>query len=461
MINDFEYVGIWWLPDNPENQFYGTLKFTRNEGAILNVIGCQNNKNLIEAFKAAFTSELTPQEIIHGFSADGKCITLYHCHSISKKNPIPGIPQQSFNVNTILVGHHFKNPDDIKFKQVSVHYSYLNEWANVSGFKRITKNENKFEDLIFGYEKPANICLTENKDYKICIDFSYAYFHPFFGKELSIKQEAFITMTFKEYTSFEKCYDLIELFQDFLTIGTMETVYPLSISGEIESDTSLNNKSIDITISSLKIPDLVEKINIPDMLFSFNDIKENINFYLKNWFNNANKIKYIYGLYFSNLYAPTYIENRFLNYIMAIEGYSRAMGHVDLPAEEHKQRIKDVLNAVGEKSDEHKNWLSGRLHHTNEPGLEKRLNIILESYQDIFGGKKEFEEFVAFVYDTRNDLVHPKGNENSTINPKKLYNNTELLKLAVEICLLTSLGFETEYIKKLLPKMQHKMFRVP
>ena len=39
MMNKFEYEGIWWLPDKPEKQVSGTLRFTPNEGAILKLIG--------------------------------------------------------------------------------------------------------------------------------------------------------------------------------------------------------------------------------------------------------------------------------------------------------------------------------------------------------------------------------------------------------------------------------------
>jgi len=39
MIEKFEYKGIWWLPDKPKERISGTLKFTPDEGAILDLIG--------------------------------------------------------------------------------------------------------------------------------------------------------------------------------------------------------------------------------------------------------------------------------------------------------------------------------------------------------------------------------------------------------------------------------------
>ena len=66
MMDKFEYEGIWWLPDEPEKQVSGTLRFTPNEGAILDLIG--SFKDIKEINK-----------IILGISSNGKNITLHKC----------------------------------------------------------------------------------------------------------------------------------------------------------------------------------------------------------------------------------------------------------------------------------------------------------------------------------------------------------------------------------------------
>lgn len=449
------------VPENPTKKLYGTLKFIRNERAVLDLIGDFKDYNnpllgIVDFFKESQRRE----EIIHGLSVDGKSITLYRCDKISGNISLKGIPCQIFKIDIILVGHHFKTPEDIKFKQISIHYSHLNEWVNISGFK-VLFHDDKFMDPTIKYKKPENIYLIQNEDYEIFINFDSIHLYPFFGKDLSIKQRSYISINaLNENMNFRKSNEFIEQIQDFLTFGIMETVDPLIISGIIESDFNSNNEPISIFLSYLKINDSIEISSTRDMLFSFEDVRENISFYLTNWLENAKKINYIYGLYFSTLRSPTYIQNSFLNYIMAIEGYHRAMeNNLDLPEEEHKQRINEILNAVGKASQENRNWLSGRLKHSNEPGLKKRLNIILENYHEIFDGEEKFKEFVNFVYDTRNILVHPEGNENLTINMITLYNNTELLKLVVSICLLNVLGFETDDIGKLILKMKTKLYK--
>lgn len=468
MIEKLEYTGYWWLPENPKKRFCGTLKFIPNESAFLDIMGhSADNTGNFEFMGSENPNEydnLTRPEIIHGISSDGKAITLYRCHENHRTFPSLRFPKQTFDIDVILIGHHFKNLDDIKFKEISVYYSYLEEWVDISGLKPLNDNDNEEFKFTFEYKTPADVYLTENENYKIFIGFE-SNINPFFRKavkEFSINQRAYILIkTLTEGISYSESLDLIGLIQDFLTFGTMKIVSPLSISGKIESNTNSDNQSIEIIYSFLKTANFVEEVSSHDMLFSFYNIRNGMGFLLKNWLDKADKLRYIYGLYFSTLYSPTYAQIRFLNYIMAIEGYHRAMGYVDLPKKDHKKRINDVLEAVEKNCNEHKNWLTGRLHNTNEPGLERRLKTILGNYHDIFGGEEEFEEFVKFTYETRNTLVHPEGTENVTIDIKKLHNNTELLKLAVSICLLNVLGFEVEDIKKLMPKMQSKMYMAP
>lgn len=463
MIENFEYVGYWWIPENPKNRLYGTLKYIHNQNAVLEVMG--NFQGHIDdplmGLLQFSTGALIQPEIIHGVTVDGKLITLYQCQRITGNVTLPGIPTQSFKINIVFEGYYFKNSSDIKFKQISVQYSYLDEWVNISGFKRLVK-DNKWENLAYQYDKPNEISLTKTEDYDIFIDFDYDHLLDGFGRELSIKQRSkLIIKALNGDFDFGEVYENIELIQDFLTFGVMETVYPLKINGEIEIAES-EKKMVNVILCFLKIPDPVKITSTADMLFSYNEIKDNIGFTLKNWLNSANKIKYIYGLYFSSIYSPTYPENRFLNYIMAIEGYHRSMGkNEELSETEHKQRIKEILKAVNENCENHRQWLSGRLGHSNEPGLKKRLNDLLKEYKDVFGGEESFNAFINDSYEIRNKLVHPKGTEHTTVNEKELYNNTEMLKIAVSICLLNVLCFEIDDIKKIIPKMQKNLFRIP
>ena len=63
MKNENEYKGIWWLPENLDDKIYGTLKFSNDDGIILDLFG-------------SFRTDKEEYEIILGFTSNGKWITL-------------------------------------------------------------------------------------------------------------------------------------------------------------------------------------------------------------------------------------------------------------------------------------------------------------------------------------------------------------------------------------------------
>ena len=115
MMDKFEYEGIWWLPDKPEKQVSGTLRFTPNEGAILDLIGSFKDTKEI--------NKMLELEIILGISSNGKNITLHKCFETKSNVSVPGLLTSSFYANEVFVGAHFQKSEDIKFRELSIRYS--------------------------------------------------------------------------------------------------------------------------------------------------------------------------------------------------------------------------------------------------------------------------------------------------------------------------------------------------
>ena len=158
MMDKFEYEGIWWPPDKPEKQVSGTLRFTPNEGAILKLIG---------SFKDTKDIMLKP-EIILGISSNGKKITLHKCFETKSNISFPGLLTSSFYANEVFVGAHFQKSEDIKFRKLSIRYSYLDEWVDISGFN-IQYPDKK--EVVIKYKQPEPIQASIGEDCKMFIDF--------------------------------------------------------------------------------------------------------------------------------------------------------------------------------------------------------------------------------------------------------------------------------------------------
>ena len=127
MSEKFEFKGIWWLPDKPEEQISGTLRFVAAEGAVLELIG--SFKDLQDMNK------ILEPEIILGISSNGKNITLYKCFETKSTISFPGFQTSSFYGNVVFVGVHFQKAEEIKFNNLSIHYLHLDEWILDSSIK--------------------------------------------------------------------------------------------------------------------------------------------------------------------------------------------------------------------------------------------------------------------------------------------------------------------------------------
>jgi len=456
MIEEFEYKGIWWLPHKPKEQVSGTFKFTPNEGAVLDLIG---------SFKdITGMNKMLEPEIILGISSDGKNITLHNCFETKSNLNFPGLLTSSFYANIAFVGAHFQKTEDIKFKSLSVHYLYLDEWFNVSGFDIQHLFDEKEVVIRYKLAEPIQAAID---DYKILLDVrATGPTHSIVQKEASIKQRTYIRVEPSGEKSFDEYLNIMYRIQNFLSLGIMEPVYPLVVEGITEVNKEMiNDKTynppVKIYYRVSDIPKAPKTLLPFDMLFTFKDISDRFEVFLRNWFEKADLLEPVYNLHFGTLYNPRmYLEHRFLSLLQAIESYHRrTMKNFELPEEQHKNRIVEILNAV---SHGHKDWLKNKLAYSNEPNLRRRLKEILEKFADVlnkFIPDKDF--FIHKVVTTRNYLTHyDETLKEQSAEGKELYHFTQKLKILLEICLLKELGFTSENIKSLISRNRRYQYEI-
>ncbi len=451
-MDGFEYEGIWWLPDNPQKQISGTLRFTPEEGATLDLIG---------TFKDSINEMLNP-DIILGISSNGKEITLYKCFEIRSNVSFPGLLTSSFYADVVFVGAHFQKNEDIRFKEMSIYYLYLDEWVNISGFKIQLEFDEK--EMLIKYESPASIQAGIDKDYKIFIGFGVTY--PTLSivqKEVNIKQRTYIRIEPSVEKSLDEYWNIMGYIQNFLSLGIMEPVYPLIIRGITEVNKKMIdgrpcNRSVEIYYRLPEISKAPKTLLPHDMLFTFKDISDRFEVFLKNWFEKANTLRPVYDLYFGTLYnSRMYLQHQFLSLIQAIEAYHRRKFEgkylSDGDYEPIYEEFKKLINKLNIESS-FKEALKSKLKYGNEYSLRKRLKDLFEKYKEVVDDLiKDKDVFINKVVDTRNYLTHyDKNLRKKTVDGELLYYVTQQLKIVVEICLLSELGFNCEEIKNLLAR---------
>jgi hypothetical protein len=126
MQNPLEIKGYWWLPDSPDNKLPGTLTFSQEDGALLEIVG---------VFGTERTPRIEQPTIILGTTQQGKPITLYKCLYSQWTYPLIGYGGGKYLVHFIFEGTQFDSEEKIAFHQLCGRYTDLDAWVNIYGFE--------------------------------------------------------------------------------------------------------------------------------------------------------------------------------------------------------------------------------------------------------------------------------------------------------------------------------------
>lgn len=438
MIDDVEYTGMWWLPANPEIRFPGILRFTQSDGATLELNG---------SFTEDTKDELFSPAIINGVSGAGTDITLYDCLGTYLSLHAGGESESKFYAHQVFVGVHFHKPEDIVLKSVRVEFSRLDAWLQISGFHF----QRQGEELLIRYKRPDSFQTLLGDDLIVSIDFASTY-SPFMLTQAELKQRASVGFYSTQERSFEEFRHLLNHFRNLLTLANMEPVHPTSIVGIADIDSYNRKIGNNILHPEIKIMyQLPRTVNKPskgywtEPFISFKVLSENLRLYIGNWFEKEKLLEPLHQLYFSVVYNPdTYLEQRFLSLVQALEAYHRrTTPNYEVPEEQHEERLKRILSAV---PTEDKRWLTDELRYSNEPTLRRRLKELLENHMPAVSLLiKKRGDFINRVYTTRNYLVHYDPTlRNKAARGQELQSITTYLKALAEACLLHETGFTSE-----------------
>ena len=259
-----------------------------------------------------------------------------------------------------------------------------------------------------------------------------------------IKTESDKALHFNDYDN------IFHNIQNFLTLAINTPVYPLVVKGE--------NKNHDIfMIYSNNKFTLSNKINPftmfnPLTMLTFQDISDNFEQILNNWFAQFDALKRVYNLYFSTFYnKPMCIENEFLNLIYALEAYHRRKyGGNYLSEDEYKNVIDNLYQAIpANLNKDLKEKLESNIKYSNEISLRTRLKQIFKEHDELLKLIID-KNFINDIIITRNYWTH--YDKNLEIKAKKGTEIVELvdkIKWILKLVFLKDLGVSVQTIKKL------------
>ena len=459
MLESFEDTGEFWLPDAPTNRVGGTLSYSPGGRPTLRLAG--SFRTLKEELDQLTQVGPAPSlRIILGRTAKARDITLYECREAGGTVDLEygGAMEKQMEAFAVFKGVHFKTEEEIQFREITVQLSHLDEWANLFS---LDSDRSKYDSatrtqtIVYQIPKPINAVLDD--DWKISLGLEVH--GPRFSRpqtNINIQIKTCLTLTPPEARSFETYLEKLRIFSTFISLATQQPVYPLHLRGKLyrlnrDKDTNISSGPVEIIYY---VPGLAKpsKGLFPpfDMLFVLADIRDNLAFHVNSWQKTDNTIRPVLDLYFAQLNQEhMYLQHRFLSLIQAVEGYHRRrLSNEDLPQEKHENRIQEILSSV---PPQHKQWLAGKLKHSNEPNLSKRLSDICSIYNTIMKRISKNKTWIQTAVDIRHDLSHQKD-DSKTFSVEQILTVSERLKLLMDLCLLAEAGFSSADIERLIER---------
>jgi len=455
-----EYRGFWWSPDNADEQMPGQLSINSSNDAILELqVNLSKHKVRHQEF----------MPLLLGMSGNDE-ITLHNCRLVNTRVNSSGLRTYTLNAQTVFIGIHFCKEEEIRFKEISIRYSNLDEWVG----RRDLKVKPSCGGKATIQFEPSQVTEIEVNGYLIAVNIRFSLSEV--ATQVNVIQKAWIDISSEQEKNLDDYYSLLYHIRTFLSLSMGASIGTVEMNGKKEANkiTFSNGKEryipIQIRYYISEWETAIKTIYQHQMLFALPDIQNQLGFHLRNWIDKAESLKPVYDLFFATRQNPyIHVESLFLSLTQAIETYHRRKYGGKYQSDEvylHDlyKRFLDVIPPNLDKSFR-RSLEEGKLKYANEYSLRKRLKgIISEIRSNLPIGflaeknKKRLDIFIEKVHKTRNYLTHytDELQAEAVCDTIELYKIAQRLRVLLEICLLVEAGFNFDDIKKIFSKTQQK-----
>lgn len=452
-----EYIGVWWLPENAENKIHGKLEYDSRKETTLSLDGAFNRSPVPEEF----------HRIILGDSY-GKKITLENCartnFQVKHRRNGKQYLTSEFIASVFYVGYHFLKRKDVKFTQLTVRYSQLEEWLGERPFRyEERKNEKGLREHILKFTMP-NVKEIALDKFKISIGYGFSTSLGAFKKP-DFEATAGLWVDVDDEMHIDRFYSIMYHIRNFLSLATGNRVSMLDIYGR--------NENIDqherIQIFFRRSEEIFDEALFSPHFFPFHykSISDHPELYFKNWFDVIENFESTYDLYFGTMYNPyLYPTHTFLSLAQALESYlSRTLDNNILPDELFKEELLPkflgIISEIPETN--HLQQLEPKARFDmNRKSFRTKLKELFKEYRDLFFFIDKKEEFIGKVVDTRNYYTpYSPSLEERAVEVANLPFLSQKLRYILIVILLTETGFEDSIIERILRRyMRYRIRRI-
>lgn len=413
-----EFKGLWWLPDDIENQVSGTL-CVKKDNIVLETIGVFGSKSPIEHFAGG---NVPQYNVIWGISSDAKKISVFNCYeSMSLNNDNP-FPVAKYCVQVVAVGKHIKSLDETDNYDVKAYIEELSYWfrPNIIHICQQGKNLSYSTNL----ENANQITVTLDNNCKLRLEGEVNISHGKTGMQVTINQMSILNFACSRPISMNDAKYNVFLFEQFLSFATLAPVQSdrfLLIDKNKEGDPT-KNKTIEIYEKK------DERSNDPErfweFLFVYETIKDSFFSIICKWYAEKDMFPIRAHLIDSVGHRGTFCSNDFLTVAQAVEGFY--------------YRFRE-----------------------DGPNLTTILKNLRNEFSDI-SILELSDDDIKCIRDSRHYFSHllPPGKKEHVVNGHELYNLNHKLRKLLLCCMLNFVGFSNQEINVIFSRSHNSYLRM-
>ncbi len=425
------FYGKWFLPDDQENQVWGTLTYNINEGITLEVGGSFASSNFYNNI-----------DIIFGLVESRQKITLINSNVISLSFTT------KIKSSIIALGVHLDNPNEV-FNSVKFSFPQFTDWLeeNIIEFNKLDEKNNI--EITSKLPEPRSYQKGQ-KNYEL---FYYNRYNKL-KNEFHLSIDAFIRITIEQPEGFSYWRRFLYKISGFLSIIYF---HPIPIS---KITLTYEDRNFEVLFTPLKGIDNEYDRHYGKKLISSSLVKMKILEYIDNWLNLYNDLEEILDLYCNQIrYKNLTIQQRFLNLSRVVETFHRKKGKTQnvLPRKDWKDKLNSISSQI--ENTEEANWIKSKLCFANEPSLQNRLCELNQDIPNYFESifLLDLTKLAKDIVNTRNYLTHFSRDKN-TKKGIDLIMTTQNLRVFVLYFILKELDFEESTIEEIMKVFKSKFW---
>lgn len=447
--------GLWWLPQTPDDREAGTLTFDQIEGARLSVVG------RLAPFKNG-PIVMGEESVIHGFTTDGKPVTLLETFVINSRIAFSGIDTETWHVRTIAVGAHFSSAIEALFNRSWVRFDGIARWLTYDPFAEAHHFDLRCTELTV--RKPPRMQLGVIPGAKL-----YTDSHIRSGRDgdecWTSTSEAMIGIDADDPQTLN--WHLVAA-SNLRSLAELLYGRPLHLTKlQVELPTEPKAEGypayaeVEVYAQMIGGDDKLPPVSRPPMLTAPALLEAAPNA-LADWFAQYETLSA--ALHLLSTVASDrrmFMNVRFLLAAQAVETFHReACPSTIVPADEHAAIVKALTNAIPPDTlKPMRDKLKGTLEWINEPSLRHRLRALIALARDGRDGAMPAygKSFVDAVVATRNYETHHGDKPPNLLTGADMHSAIRRLVVLLTVLFLRRLGLPSDAIDKVIA--EHEEFR--